>query len=161
MAYTDENPWTRTEYKGKDAEPVTVKYKRPYSWHNFDNYLFERRITSQLNAYKSNRNGWYPDYKPVIERIDAYIRDHKLTGAYLGFFNPQVALCELGLNKAEMNLPPGGAQVIVLNLGGGIDPTTGLPAPEPEVIRAIQDDTPKDYYIDFEEVPTQLNDLLG
>lgn len=155
-AHTDRTPWTREEYKGKDAVPVLVKYRRPYTWHGFDNYLFDRRIFSSLPVVKSNRNGWYDEYVPVIERIEAVILENKMTGAYLGFFNPAIVAADLGLNKSDLTMPPGGAQVVVLNLGGGIDPNTGLPAPEPEAIRAVQDAGPKDYFIEFEEVEPEI-----
>lgn len=148
--WVDKTPWTKKQYVGKEAVEVEMEYRRPYTWEGFDNYLYERKISASLDHYKYNKLSRYDEFQPVIRRIDSIIRDNKMTGAYVGFFQAAIVAPDLGLNREFVN-PNGGISMVVLNLGGGIDPATGLPVPEPETnFNALEEEG--EYYIDFEEV---------
>lgn len=118
MQEVDLNPWTKTDFRGKFCEPVTLEYKAPYTWAGFEVYLFSIEVLYTLEDYKANTNNSYTDFQPCIKLIDKMIRDYKLIGATLNFFNYNIIARELGLvDKKEVE-----QVTTILNLGAGVDP---------------------------------------
>lgn len=98
----DGNVWHKVDFRGKDAERVDIPMIMPYTWDGFDNYLFMKGIISNLDDYKSNKEGRYADFADIVTRIGKIITDRKLTGATLNIFNVNIVARELGLaDKTE------------------------------------------------------------
>jgi hypothetical protein len=122
----DDNPWVKTDFRGKDATPVKMKYKAPYTWNGFDNFLFKENVCGNLDDYRSNKHKAYDAFIPVFARIGKIISDEKMVGATLGFYNHNIIAAELGLaSKREIS-----ATTTILNLGSGVDPNALPPAAE-------------------------------
>lgn len=114
----DATPWTKTDFKGKDATPVEYTFYAPYTWQGFNIWLFNAEVVSNLTHYQYNLNNAYEDFKEVIALIDKVIYDRKLTGASLGFYNHAIIAKDLGMiekKQVEQN-------TTILNLGSGVDP---------------------------------------
>lgn len=118
MEELDANPWTKDDFRGKDADRVTLKFKLPLTWAGFDNYLFGLELINDLDDYKRNTNGAYDSYQPILSRIGKVIYDQKFTGATIGFFNHSIISRDLGLvdQKAVAST------TTILSLGSGINP---------------------------------------
>lgn len=94
--YTDSRKWSKIDYVGKNATPVSREYVVPYTLEGLCNYLgvnvgyfsdFERSKT-----YKSD-----PGFAEVMTRIRQIIITQKKEGATLGFFDPRIVSMELGM----------------------------------------------------------------
>ncbi len=97
----DDNPWIVIDFKGKDASKVEIPKQLPYTWTGFDNFLFERKILSDLDDYKANKKKKYAEFSEVITRIEKFIYDHKYSGASINAFNASIIARDLRLVDAS------------------------------------------------------------
>lgn len=95
----DDNPWHRTDFKGKDAQKVLIPTARPYTWSGFNDYCFERVGLTKLEHYKVNLDGRYKEFVDVIARINNIMITQKMEGAIVGAFNPNIIARDLGLTE--------------------------------------------------------------
>lgn len=79
------------DYKGKDADPVTMYKMRAYTWSGLYTFL----DVYDLREYKTNPE--YKDFSPVITRIENILRTQKFEGAAAGLLNPNIIARDLGL----------------------------------------------------------------
>lgn len=84
VTWAKNNPLTKMDFKGKDADEVTYKIERPLTKRSFDAFLFKRGVISMLRPYRENRDERYSDYVPVIQGIDEIIDAYQVEGAMAG-----------------------------------------------------------------------------
>lgn len=70
---------------------------RPFTWHGFEDYLFERGVIVRLDDYKSNKGGAYAEFSDIITRVGNIIYSQKFEGAAVGLFKENLISRELGL----------------------------------------------------------------
>ena len=89
----DENPWFKTDFRGKDTERVEIPTQTPYLWSGLDAYCFQEGYCVSLKDYRTGsrnpeyRDGMYKDFAEVITRIDNIMSTQKLEGALVGAYN--------------------------------------------------------------------------
>lgn len=89
--WCDDNPLIEIDFKGKDADRVSIPHLRPYTLHGLCLYL------DCGTAYFRNFTPPTDDFKSVITRITETIYSQKFTGAASGFLNPNIIARDLGL----------------------------------------------------------------
>lgn len=78
---------------------VEVPVERPYSWIALELFCSYHGVCHSLNRYHYNVNNEFPQFKPVVEKIDEIIRQQKFDHAAAGNFNPQLIIRDLGLSE--------------------------------------------------------------
>lgn len=104
VQHIEENPFRETDYRGKDAMPVTIKRRRPLTKQSFCIFagITEWR---QVEVYKEKGE----DFLQVITYIEQVIYSHKLEGASAGLFNSSIIARDLGLaDKREQDVKVSG-----------------------------------------------------
>lgn len=101
--WCDDNPWTKKDWVGKDADEVTRETQRPYTLSGLCLYL--DCSTSYFREFKSNPPKDSEDFLTVITRIEEVIYTNKFEGAAVGAFNANIISRDLGLvDKKEQNI---------------------------------------------------------
>ena len=91
------NPLFKNEYNAKVGMVVQVPLERPLTWSRFDCYVNDLGIITDLEDYRTNRDGRYTDYGGVITRINREMHADKFEGASVGIFNSNIIARDLGL----------------------------------------------------------------
>lgn len=102
--YVESNPLEELDYRGKDATPVKLKKRRPYTKQAFALFagLTEWRV---VEMYKEQGDS----FLQIITCIEHSIFNQKLEGASAGFFNSNIIARELGLaDKREQDVKVSG-----------------------------------------------------
>lgn len=84
------------ESAGKIVEVTTT---RPFSWVSFDLFLLYHGIKTSIFSIRTNKDGKYPEFQEVVQRIDHVIYEQKFDGAAIGGYNPQLIIRDLGLSE--------------------------------------------------------------
>lgn len=81
---------------------IPIPTEQPYTWQAFEVFLREKEIISSLQAYKTNKDGRYDDYQPVIRDIGNVIFQKNFNGAATGELDAGIITRQLSLaNKEE------------------------------------------------------------
>lgn len=105
--WSDDHPLMEVDFKGRDADKVTIPRMRPYTALGFCIYIgaspdwwYKLKQNLVINEMPGNA-----DYLQVIAGIEAVIREQKFTGAAAGFLNATIISRDLGLaDHTEMKL---------------------------------------------------------
>jgi len=107
-----ENPMKRTDYVGKDGNPVTTKLETPITFEGFECYLADKDFIEDLGDYASNKDDRYKDYATIITRIRKNCFVHNYKGAAVKLFDANLVAKKLGLiakieteHKGGLNIP--------------------------------------------------------
>lgn len=98
-----DNPMYKTEYVGRDGNPVKTALETPITFEGFECYLQNENIIQDLGDYSKNDNGSYTSYSPIITRIRQNCFVHNFKGAAVGLFNPNLIAKKLGLVEKTEN----------------------------------------------------------
>ena len=105
-------PWSRKDYKGKDAVEVDIPTSAPFLWSGFEDFVFEKKGIITLKDYRTasrkdnvEEDPNYARYAPfseIIRAIDSIISTQKISGALVGAYNSNlVARLEGLVDKSE------------------------------------------------------------
>lgn len=99
--WCDDNPFIEVDFRGKDADQVSLPRMRPYTIQGLCLYLdcntAYLREFKESEKYKDNK-----DFSAIITRIEEIIYNQKFSGAASGFFNSNIIARDLGLSdKSE------------------------------------------------------------
>ena len=84
---------------------VDIEVTRPFSWNSFELFCLYHGIRNSLADIRSNRDGRFPEFQEVVNRINSVIYEQKFDGAAIGGYNPQLIIRDLGLaEKQDVNL---------------------------------------------------------
>lgn len=108
----DSRPWTRKDWKGKDATEVDVPTSAPYLWSGFDDFLFERGVCVTLKDYRTaarknpdeieEKYLYHANFSEVIRAIDKIMTTQKVSGGLVNAYNSNlVARLEGLVDKKE------------------------------------------------------------
>jgi hypothetical protein len=87
-----------------DISLIDLPKERPLTLEGFSNWLFEKKIHSNVDVYFANTDGIYSDYLSVCARIRSIIRDDQIQGGMVGIYNPSITQRLNGLvDKQETN----------------------------------------------------------
>lgn len=105
--WCDENPLIEIDFRGKDAERVSIPKMRPYTIQGL--CLFLDCNTVYLNQFetslKKKEDEISKDFSKIVMRIREVIYNQKFTGAASGFLNPNIIARDLGLqDKKEIEV---------------------------------------------------------
>lgn len=101
--WCDNNPWTKKDWVGKDAEMVLRETQRPYTLSGLCLYL--DCGSAYFRVFKAQLPDGEQDFKTVITRIEETIYTQKFEGAAAGMFNANIIARDLGLvDKKEQNI---------------------------------------------------------
>jgi hypothetical protein len=116
--WTDSNPISKMDFKGKDADEVTYKLERPLTWVGFGVWLYKNKTVSNLDEYKANKDDVYAQYSSILRVIGAEIYQNQYDGAVVGTFNQSIVARKLGLaEKSEVK-----TDVTIVETRIGFDP---------------------------------------
>jgi hypothetical protein len=105
--WCDENPWTKEDWVGKDADKVIRTLGRPYTMQGLCLYL--DCGTAYFRNFKNEKRNDSADFKSIIARIEETVYNQKFEGASVGVFNANIIARDLGLrDKTELSTPPEG-----------------------------------------------------
>lgn len=90
------NPVEIKEFVGKGVPVYKTNY-RPPSWKGFEAFLFRSGMCNGLKKYRSNFEGAYTEYVPIVEGIAADMFDVKYSGASMSLWNASIISKELHL----------------------------------------------------------------
>lgn len=102
--WSELNPVTKMDFKGKDADEVTYKIERPLSWLNFKVWLYKNKDIgfTTVEDYKANKDDVYAEYSNIIRVIGGEIFTQQYDGAATGVYQQNIVARKLGLaDKAE------------------------------------------------------------
>ncbi len=128
----DDNPWKKTDFKGKDAKKVQIPTQTPYTWDGLERHVHEVCGLVRLDDYKTNKDGRYDDYADVIHVLRKIINSQQLVGSLVGAFNSNMVARMLGLvEKSDITTLgkkiQGSSVDVEINYPDGYEP---LPEPE-------------------------------
>lgn len=103
--WCDENPWYKTDFKGKDADEVQIPTSRPYTVTGLCLYLdcnslyfrdFEKGLAGKEDQQSK-------DFSQIVTRIKETIETQQFEGAIVGAYNANIIARKLGLSdKSEV-----------------------------------------------------------
>ncbi|MVM35486.1 DNA packaging protein [Spirosoma sp. HMF4905] len=100
FAWCQENPWLKTDFRGKDAEQVDIPTPRPFTIRGL--CLYCNASEQFWRTFKASQAG--KDFLAVITRIEDIIYTQKFEGAVVGAFNANIISRDLGLvDKKELS----------------------------------------------------------
>lgn len=104
-AWNENNPIEKMDFKGKDADQVTYKLKRPLTWVGFKVWLKKNKNVggSTLDDYKTNKDDVYAAYSGILRDIGDEIYQDQYDGAAVGTFNQSIVARKLGLAEKTEN----------------------------------------------------------
>jgi len=83
----------------------TLEHTPPLTWAGFDAWLYEKKVISDTEHYRTNADGKYDNYLGVIRAITNIMYTQKFEGASVGVFNANIIARDLGLkDSTETNL---------------------------------------------------------
>lgn len=97
--WCDNNPWIKTDYKGKDVEEVLIPTQRPYSLSGLCLYL--NANSAYFRTFKSQLPKDEKDFNTVISAIEETIQTQQFEGATVGSFNANIIARTLGLSDHQ------------------------------------------------------------
>jgi hypothetical protein len=98
--WADENPLNEIDFRGKDANKVTIPKMRAMTKDHFA-LCCGLSGWEKLETYKERSEG----FREVITRIEKLIYYQKFTGTAAGFLNPNIIAADLDLkSKQEIDL---------------------------------------------------------
>lgn len=101
--WCDNNPWTKKDWVGKDADEVTRETQRPYTLTGLCLYLDCN--SAYFRTFKHQLPEGEEDFNTIITRIEEVIYTNKYEGAAVGAFNANIIARDLGLvDKKEQNI---------------------------------------------------------
>ena len=84
---------------------VELETTRPFSWVSFDLFLLYHGIKTSVFNIRTNKDGKFPEFQEVVQRIEHVIYEQKFDGAAIGGYNPQLIIRDLGLSeKVDANV---------------------------------------------------------
>ena len=87
------------------GEIVELKVQRPFSHTGLEMFIEAHGIAARISDFRTNKDGKYPEFREVAERIDSIIRQDKFDGAAVGNYNASLMIRELGLaDNVQANL---------------------------------------------------------
>lgn len=101
FGWCDENPLIEIDYKGKDADRVSIPKMRPYTLQGLCLYLDCN--TEYFRHFKKNLKDDEIDFYRVVTRIEETIYNQKFTGAASGFLNQSIIAFDLGLARRQQD----------------------------------------------------------
>jgi hypothetical protein len=131
--YTEANLAKKHDFikSGPFAGKTIVTYHpRPFSWVNFEAFLWIKGYVSNLNNYRHNVGGRYTEFIEVIRAIGNVIKGQKFDGAAVGIFNSSIILKDLYPSETKGNR------------GEGQPATQGPPTYTAPVINVYYDGAP-------------------
>lgn len=96
----DENPVLKQELiKGGELAGMkkNIEIMCPYTWEGLSDYLFEKGIIDNIKDYKSNRDGRYDEFVPIIRTIGQVIYKRNFNGAAAQVLSTNLIARQLGL----------------------------------------------------------------
>lgn len=117
--WCEDNPITKNDFKGKDADEVLYEMARPFTE---DGFCIHANITRQtwenyqgLGAAKegSDQRKTYEKYFTVSSRIKQIIRTQKFEGAAVGIYNHAIIARDLGLVDKKEHSGEGGGPIVI------------------------------------------------
>jgi len=111
-------PFLVKDWVGKDAEPVYREKEKPLTLEGFENYLFEKKIISDISDYFENKDNRYADFVPVCRAVKRFIRQDQIEGGMAMIYNPSVTQ-RLNNLKEQTDVTTGGEKINVIALGNG------------------------------------------
>lgn len=94
------------DWVGKDAKKIHRQHFRPPTWKGFEAYLFRNGVLTNLDDYRSNKNGSYNDFADICRALENDLFDIKFTGAALNLWDSRIIAKELHLAEAiELSTP--------------------------------------------------------
>lgn len=90
MVNIKNNPKTKNDFAGKDAEEVIKKLERPLTMEGFENHLFNNDIITDASDYFENKDNRYADYLPICRAIRRMIKQDQIEGGMVGIYNPSI-----------------------------------------------------------------------
>lgn len=90
--WAEENPLNEIDFRGRDAQPVTIPKMRAMTKDHFA-LCCGLNGWEVLNEYKARGQ----DFHDVITRIERLIYYQKFTGSAAGLLNPNIIARDLGL----------------------------------------------------------------
>lgn len=96
--YVDSTPVnTKEVLRGGEraGDIVESTVDRPYTWYGLADFLWAKGVISILKDYRTNREGRYDEYVPVITRVSEIIREQKYSGAAVGTFKEGLIIKDL------------------------------------------------------------------
>lgn len=100
VKHIEETPFAETDYRGKDAIPVTIERRRPLTKGSFAIFA---GLTEWKGVERYKEKG--EDFSQIVTHIEQIIYHHKLEGASAGLFNSSIIARDLGLvDKREQDV---------------------------------------------------------
>ncbi len=97
--WCDENPWMKTDHKGKDALQVKEPLIRPFTMIGL--CLFLGCNTGYFHDFKKGLPPEEKDFSDIITRIEQVVFTQKFEGAAVGVFNANIIARDLGLSDKK------------------------------------------------------------
>lgn len=97
---TDMNPHQKEDYirGGNNAgAKIYLNIPRPYTWAGLERYCIQHGYISSLQSYRSNKDGAYDEFVPIIAKINGIMFEQKFEGAAMGIFNANIISRDLNL----------------------------------------------------------------
>lgn len=102
---TKGNPFTVTDWVGKDADKVERPKEKPLTIEGFECYLYDQDIIGDLGDYFSNKDGRYSEFTTICSRIKKEVRSDQIAGGMAGIYNPSITQRLNGLvEKSETDI---------------------------------------------------------
>lgn len=95
--WAKDTPRLKQDFVGKDGDEVHRKLERPLTFVEFEAYLFERMIISDLGDYERNKENRYAEFTTIIRAIKNVIEADQFGGAAVGIFQHNIIARKLGL----------------------------------------------------------------
>lgn len=80
---------------------LDLKIHPPLTWASFDAWLFEKKIITDTEDYRLNRDDRYGDFGGVIRAIGNIIYQSKFDGAVVGLYKENIIARDLGLTEKK------------------------------------------------------------
>lgn len=96
-------PYKEQNWVGKEGREVEKKQMKFPTWMGFEGYLADLNKLQRLRDYKTNKDGRYNKYAPVIARIDAVCKGETVTGAISGVANHNLVARIFGISEKTEN----------------------------------------------------------
>lgn len=107
LEWCKDNPTITKHYNVKTDSTGIVEHDRALAWEDFESYLFDKGIISDLRDYRFNRNNAYNEYSAIIRVIGHKMFMQQYNGAAIGEYSHNIVARKLGLiDKQEMKVQP-------------------------------------------------------
>jgi len=109
-----DNPLPEIDYRGKDADQVTLYKMRPFTIQGLCRYLntnsvWFNQFEESLKDERKRKTSKNKEFSQILTRVRETIYEQKFTGAASGFLNPMIIARDLSLkDRSELSGPAGG-----------------------------------------------------